>query len=49
MYIVGEITNKVVAGFNRKKLVIIISPFSEIIGWTIIQHIGRGVTFLNGE
>ena len=32
MYIVGEITNKVVAGFNRKKLVIIISPFSEIIG-----------------
>lgn len=49
MYIVGEITNKVVAGFNRKKLVIIISPFSEIIGWTIIQHIGRGVTFLNGK
>lgn len=49
MYIVGEITNKVVAGFNRKKLIIIISPFSEIIGWTIIQHIGRGVTFLNGE
>ena len=36
MYIVGEITNKVVAGFNRKKLVIIISPFSEIIGCGIV-------------
>ena len=48
MYLVGEVTNKVVAGFNRKKLVIIISPFAELIASSIMQ-IGRGVTFLHGE
>ena len=44
MYIVGEITNKVVAGLQSQKLVISYH-ISEIIGWTIIQHIGRGVHF----
>ena len=49
MYIVGELTNKVVAGFNRKKLIIIVSPFAEIMAGTIMQNLGRGVTYMYGE
>lgn len=49
MYIVGEITNKVVAGFNRKKLIIIVSPFAELMAGSIMQYLGRGVTFMHGE
>lgn len=49
MYIVGEITNKVVAGFNRKKLIIIVSPFAELMAGSIMQYLGRGVTFVHGE
>lgn len=49
MYIVGEVTNKVVAGFNRKKLVIIVSPFAELMAGSIMQYLGRGVTFMHGE
>lgn len=49
MYIVGELTNKVVAGFDRKKMVIIVSPFADLIASTIMTEVGRGVTFLHGE
>ncbi len=49
MYIVGEVTNKVVAGFNRKKLIIIVSPFAELMAGSIMQYLGRGVTFMHGE
>lgn len=49
MYIVGELTNKVVAGFNCKKLIIIVSPFAEIMAGTIMQNLGRGVTYMYGE
>ncbi len=49
MYIVGEVTNKVVAGFNRKKLIIIVSPYAELMAGSIMQYLGRGVTFVHGE
>ncbi len=49
MYLVGEVTNKVVAGFNRKKLIIIVSPFAELMAGSIMQYMGRGVTFVHGE
>lgn len=49
MYIVGEVTNKVVAGFNRKKLIIIVSPLAELMAGSIMQYLGRGVTFMYGQ
>lgn len=49
MYIVGEVTNRVVAGFNKKKMVFIISPLSDVMADTIINTIGRGVTLINGQ
>lgn len=49
MYIVGEVTNRVVAGFNKKKMVYIISPLGEVMADTIIKTIGRGVTLINAE
>ena len=49
IYITGELTNQVVAGFNRKKSVMIISPQSEHIASAIMQEVNRGVTMLSGK
>lgn len=49
MYITSAVTDKVIEGFNRKKTVTIISEHCDEIAATIIQEIGRGVTFLHGE
>lgn len=49
MYVSAEITNKVVAGFNRKKSIMIISPNAEQIAPLIMQYLHRGVTFFHGE
>lgn len=48
-YVSAEITNKVVAGFNRKKSIMIISPRAEQIAPLIMQYLKRGVTFFRGE
>ncbi len=49
MFVAAKLTDKVVAGFNNKKTVMIISSKSEKIADEIIKEVGRGVTFLKGE
>ncbi len=49
MYATAEMTNKVVAGFNRRKSIIIMSPEVERIAPVIMRYLHRGVTFLHGE
>lgn len=49
MYIAANITDKVIEGLNRKKTIYIISDKSTTIADGILQEVGRGVTFLNGE
>lgn len=49
MFVSATVTNKVVAGFNHKKLIILISEGAEMIAEGIIHEVGRGVTFLHGE
>lgn len=48
-YCSAEMINKVVAGFNRKKSIMIISPHAEQIAPLIMQYLSRGVTFFRGE
>jgi uncharacterized membrane-anchored protein YitT (DUF2179 family) len=49
LYVSSDLTDKVAAGFNNKKTIIIISNQSAAIADGIISEIGRGVTFLKGE
>lgn len=49
MFLSSALTDKVVAGFNHKKTVIIISNQTADIAEEIIKEVGRGVTFLKGE
>ena len=49
MFIAANLTDKVVAGFNNKKTVIIVSSQASTIADAILAEIGRGVTFLKGE
>lgn len=49
MYIGANITDKVVAGFNHRKSVTIISDNGDRIAAAIIKEVGRGVTILHGE
>ena len=49
MFIGANVTDKVVAGFNNKKSIIIVSTYGELIAEAILAEIGRGVTFLKGE
>lgn len=49
MFVSARITDKVVAGFNNKKTVMIISGRANEIADEIIKEVGRGVTFLKGE
>lgn len=49
MYISSSLTDKVVAGFNAKKSILIISNQTELIAEEIIKEVGRGVTFLHGQ
>lgn len=49
MYVCGIVTDKVVEGYNRKKTVMIISDRAEQTAEAIINEIGRGVTFLQGQ
>lgn len=48
MFMNGTVTDKVIAGFNKRKAVMIISNKAEIIAQAILET-GRGVTFLHGQ
>ena len=49
MYVAGNVTDKVVEGFNRRKSITIISDNGNKIAAAIIKEVGRGVTILHGE
>lgn len=49
MFVSATLTDKVVAGFNHRKVVILISEVTDVIAEGIIHEVGRGVTFLEGE
>lgn len=48
MYMNAMVTDKVIAGFNSRKAVLIVSNRSEQIAEAIME-VGRGVTFLHGQ
>ena len=48
MYMNAMVTDKVIAGFNSRKAVLIVSNQSEHIAEAIME-VGRGVTFLHGQ
>lgn len=49
MYTNSIVTDKVIAGLNRSKTVLIVSEKSKEIADGIMNEIGRGVTFLHGQ
>lgn len=49
MYVNSQVTDKVIAGLNRSKAVLIVSDKAEDIAETIMLDMKRGVTYLNGE
>ena len=49
MYVNGTITDKVVAGFQRRKAVLIVSNQADAVADAILSELGRGVTFLHGQ
>ncbi|MGM9539635.1 YitT family protein [Anaerovibrio sp.] len=49
MFINAMVTDKVIAGFNSRKAVLIVSGKAERIAEEIIVELGRGVTFLHGQ
>ncbi|MDD3114285.1 MAG: YitT family protein [Anaerovibrio sp.] len=49
MFINAMVTDKVIAGFNSRKAVLIVSDKAEAIADGILMEIGRGVTFLHGQ
>ena len=49
MFMSATLTDRVIAGFNHRKVVILISEETEKIAEAIIRGVGRGVTFLDGE
>jgi uncharacterized membrane-anchored protein YitT (DUF2179 family) len=49
MYVGAMTVDKVIAGFNTKKTVLIVTERSEEIAAAIMHEVGRGVTFLKGQ
>lgn len=49
MFTNAMITDKVIAGFNSRKAVLIVSNQTALIAEGIMTEIGRGVTFLHGQ
>ena len=49
MYVCAAVTDRTIEGFNRKKTITIISDHCDLIANTILEEIGRGVTFFHGE
>ena len=48
MFMNAMVTDKVIAGFNSRKAVLIVSDRAEVIAEGIME-VGRGVTFLHGQ
>ncbi|MBR6711118.1 MAG: YitT family protein, partial [Selenomonadaceae bacterium] len=49
MYVNASVTDKVIAGLNRRKAILIVSNRAEDIAEVILMELGRGVTFLHGQ
>ncbi len=49
MFMNSAVTDKVVAGLNHRKVVLIISDHIQAISEGILVEVGRGVTFLHGQ
>ena len=49
MYLSAHVTDKVIAGINHRKAVMIVSNKSKEIADGIIYEVGRGVTFIHGQ
>ena len=49
MYVNSHVTDKVIAGFNKRKAVLIISDHADEIADGILDNLHRGVTFLHGQ
>lgn len=49
MYVSAMTVDKVIAGFNTKKTVLIVSDRSDEIAAAIMNEVGRGVTFIKGQ
>ena len=49
IYVIAELTNRVAAGLNREKSIVIISGEAEKICTDIMEHVHRGVTYLDGR
>lgn len=49
IYVTAELTNRVAAGLNRKKYIILVSNQSEAIGEAVMERMQRGVTYLDGR
>ena len=49
MYVNSHVTDKVIAGFNKRKAVLIISEHADEIADGILDNVHRGVTFLHGQ
>lgn len=49
MYVNSHVTDKVTAGFNRRKAVLIISDNSADIAEAVMHEMKRGVTYLHGQ
>ncbi|WP_031586102.1 YitT family protein [Selenomonas bovis] len=49
IYVIAELTNRVAAGLNREKSIVIISGAAEKICNDIMENVHRGVTYLDGR
>lgn len=49
MFVSANLTDKVVAGFNHKKTIFIVSYKWDEIAASILKEVGRGATILHGE
>ncbi|ORT99316.1 protein of unknown function DUF161 [Anaerovibrio sp. JC8] len=49
MFVSANVTDKVIAGINHRKAVLIVSKKAEEIADGIIYEVGRGVTFIHGK
>lgn len=49
IYVTAELTNRMAAGLNREKSIMIISPAAEQICQDIMENVHRGVTYLDGR
>ncbi len=49
IYVTAELTNRVAAGFNREKSIVIVSGKSNLIGEAVMERMQRGTTYIGGK